>query len=256
MPIEKKIMFQARLQKRLRELKIDSFEEYAVKLMNVANGDEEFSLLADFISTNKTEFFRGKAHFEFLNDSALPYFANLICESKIPRLNIWSAGCSSGQEAYSIAITIEEFFRSTKGRFGYFITATDISVRMLKTARTAIYPMDFINEVEPDLKRKYFLKSKDLNDPRVRVVKEIRQKVGFANLNLMDDYGPLKEIFQIVFLRNTLIYFDHFVQQAVLKKVLDKMDIGGFLFIGHSESLVNSDLPIRPVAPSVYIKIS
>lgn len=256
MPIAKKIMFQARLQKRLRELKIDSFEEYAAKLMNTVNGDDEFSLLADFISTNKTDFFREKTHFDFLQQSALPYFGNLISEFKLHQLNIWSAGCSSGQEAYSIAITIEEFFRSTKSRFGYFITATDISSRMLKTARTAIYPMEFINEVDQDLKRKYFLKSKDLNDPRVRVAKEIRQKVGFGNLNLMDDFYSLKDDFQVVFLRNTLIYFEPSVQLTVLKKVLDKMDAGGFLFIGHSESLVNSDLPIRPVAPSVYIKNS
>lgn len=254
MPIAKKIMFQARLQRRLRELNLKSFEEYADKLLDENEGIQEFSVLADLISTNKTEFFRGKAHFDFMKESVLPYFKDLMLKPDFPHLKIWSAGCSSGQEAYSLAITIEEFGRTSGYKFRYYITATDISTRMLKTAKTAIYPMEHVNEIEMDLKKKYFLKSKDMNDPKVRIAKEIRDGINFDYLNLMDDSYQVNDDFHVIFLRNTLIYFEPQIQIKILLKVLNKLVNGGFLFIGHSESLVNLDLPIRSIAPSVYVK--
>jgi len=254
MPIAKKIMFQARLQRRLRELNLKSFEEYADKLLDENEGIQEFSVLADFISTNKTEFFRGRAHFDFMTESVLPYFEDLMPKSGLPHLKIWSAGCSSGQEAYSLAITIEEFGHTSGFKFRYFILATDISTRMLKAGKTAIYPMEYVNEIPMDIKKKYFLKSKDRNDPKVRILKEIRDGVNFDYLNLMDDLYQVNGDFHVIFLRNTLIYFEPEVQFRILSKVLNKLVIGGFLFIGHSESLVNLDLPIRSIAPSVYVK--
>lgn len=254
MPIGKKIMFQARLQKRLHELNLKSFDEYADKLFDKNDGMQEFTVLADFISTNKTEFFRGKPHFDFLTESVLPYFRELMPENGFLQLKIWSAGCSSGQEAYSLAITIEEFCRTSGFKFRYFIAATDISTRMLKTAKTAIYPMAYVDEIEMDLKKKYFLKSKDKTDPKVMIDKEIRDRINFEYLNLMDDSYQVKGDFHVIFLRNTLIYFEPEVQIKILSKVIDKLVDGGFLFIGHSESLVNLDLPIRSIAPSVYIK--
>ena len=119
MTIEKKVMFQSRLQKRLRELNMFSFDEYAGKLLNANGGTEEFSVMADLISTNKTEFFRERAHFDFLTDLVLPQFQKQMPHYRIPQLNIWSAGCSSGQEAYSVAITIEEFIRSSGFNLSY-----------------------------------------------------------------------------------------------------------------------------------------
>jgi len=247
-------MFQSRLQKRLRDLSMNSFDEYAGKLFDVNGGEEEFSVLADIISTNKTEFFREMAHFEFLTDSVLHVIPGQVPKYRVPQMNIWSAGCSSGQEAYSLAITIEEFIRSSGFNIGYFITATDISTRMLKTAREAIYPMSQVGDISIDLKQKYFLKSKNPEDRKVRLVKEIRDKVQFSYLNLMDDSYGLKVDFNVIFLRNTLIYFEPAVQILILTKVLESLVEGGYLFIGHSESLINMNLPIRSIAPSVYVK--
>lgn len=254
MSIEKKIMFQSRLQKRLHELNMISFDEYAVRLLDSNGGTEEFSVLADFISTNKTEFFRERSHFDFLTDIVLPQFQEQMPNYRISQMNIWSAGCSSGQEAYSMAITIEEFIGASGCNLSYFITATDISTRMLKIAREAIYPIVQVDEISIELKRKYFLKSKSSNDQRVRLAKEIRNKVRFGYLNLMDDLYGINDVFNVIFLRNTLIYFEPAVQIEILTKVLDKLVDGGFLFIGHSESLINMNLPIRSIAPSVYVK--
>ena len=254
MPIEKKIMFQSRLQRRLRELDMISFEEYADRLLENQGNTEEFSIMADYISTNKTEFFRENAHFSFLTNTVLPKIQSQSPAFRIPHVNVWSAGCSSGQESYSISITIEEFMRSSGFKLGYSIMATDISTRMLKTGKEAIYPMSLVDDVSMDLKQKYFLKSKGLNDLKVRVAKEIRDKVRFDYLNLMDDSYHLKDTFNVIFLRNTLIYFDPPTQKKVLSKVLERLVDGGFLFIGHSESLINMNLPIRSIAPSVYVK--
>lgn len=254
MPIEKRIMFQSRMQRRLKELDMSSFEEYADKLLNSSGENEEFTIMADYISTNKTEFFRENAHFDFLSRTILPQFHGRLPTYRIPLLNIWSAGCSSGQESYSISITIEEFIRSSGFKLGYSITATDISTRMLKTAKEAIYSMALVEEIPMDLKQKYFLKGKELNDSKVRVAKEIRDRVRFSYLNLMDDSYQFKGDFNVIFLRNTLIYFEPKVQIQVLTKVLDRLTEGGFLFIGHSESLINMNLPIQSIAPSVYVK--
>ncbi len=254
MPPEKRIMFQARLQRRLIELKINSFDEYAEKLLLSSGESPEFSILADYISTNKTEFFREGDHFLFITSDILPGFLNRKPASWQPHFKIWSAGCSSGQEAYSIAITLEDFMHAKGVRFDYSILATDISGRMLKTAREAVYPLSQVDDMPLETKHRYFLKSIDLKEPRVRVVKKIRNKIRTAYLNLMDDSYLLNMQFDVIFLRNTLIYFDPKVQRNVLTKVLDSLNTGGYLFIGHSESLINMNLPIQSIAPSVYVK--
>lgn len=255
MPPEKKIMFQARLQKRLVELEMNSFDEYARILLNPNLDSPELSILADYISTNKTEFFRENDHFLFLTNQVIPEVLNMKFSFLGPKIKFWSAGCSNGQEAYSIAITMEEFIRIKKIPINYSIHATDISVRMLKHAAEAIYPLVSMDLVPLDLKHRYFLKSKNQKDQKVRVIKELRDKVTPAYLNLMDDSYFFKEEFDVVFLRNTLIYFNTQIQQKVLTKVLSNLKTGGYLIIGHSESLINMELPIQSVAPSIYIKI-
>ncbi len=247
-------MFQARLQRRLNELDIHSFDEYALKLFDDSIGSTEFELLADLISTNKTEFFREKEHFHFLNANVFPEYLKNNTTNLFPQLKFWSAGCSSGQEAYSFGIQLEEFMRMSGIRFDYSVLATDISARMLKSAKEAIYSMSQVDGIPLELKHRYFLKSKNTKEPKVRVIKEIRDKISVANMNLMDGYYPFNMQFDIIFLRNTLIYFDSKVQLQVLTKVLNNLKTGGYLFIGHSESLINLPLPIRSIAPSVYIK--
>jgi len=254
LPLEKKVMFQARLQRHLRELDIHSFDEYAELLINSQDESTEIDVLADYISTNKTEFFRNNDHFNFISNHILP---DLQTQNlRLTNLKLWSAGCSSGQEAYSIGITLEEFMRMKGVRFDYSIMATDISGRMLKAAKEAIYPISQVVDISLDLKQRYFLKSKSLKEQQVRVVKDIREKVRVAYMNLMDSTYPFNKQFDIVFLRNTLIYFSPQVQQKVLTKVIESLKPGGYLFIGHSESLINMHLPIQSIAPSAYVKIN
>ena len=256
MPPDKKIMFQSRMQRRLLELEINSFDEYAKMILNANIDSPELSVLADYISTNKTDFFRENDHFEFITDQIIPEFLNAKFSFNEPKLKIWSAGCSNGQEPYSIAITLEEYIRIKKMPINYSILATDISVRMLKNAAEAIYPVSSMDVISLDLKHRYFLKSKNQKDQKVRVIKELRDKVTPAYLNLMDGNYMLKDEFDVVFLRNTLIYFNHQVQQNVLTKVLNHIKTGGYLIIGHSESLINMNLPIQSIAPSIYVKIN
>jgi chemotaxis protein methyltransferase CheR len=256
MPAEKKIMFQARLQRRLLELEINSFDEYAKILLNANLDSPELSVLADYISTNKTDFFRENDHFTFITNLILPDYLNIKSNLKDSKLKIWSAGCSNGQEAYSIAITLEEFSQLKKMSINYSILASDISVTMLKCAKDAIYPISNTEMIPLELKHRYFLKSKNQKDQKVRVIKYIRDKVTPVYLNLMDNNYRLENEFDVIFLRNTLIYFRQYIQQEVLIKVLSNLKTGGYLFIGHSESLINMNLPIRSIAPSIYVKIN
>jgi chemotaxis protein methyltransferase CheR len=256
MPPEKKIMFQARMQRRLHELEINSFDEYAKILLNSNLDSPELSVLADYISTNKTDFFREKDHFDFITNQIIPDYLNIRLNVQKSILKFWSAGCSNGQEAYSIAIILEEYIRLKKVPVNYSILATDISVRMLKTASEAIYPISNIDQIPLELKQRYFLKSKNQDNQKVRLIKDLRDKVTPAYLNLMDDNYLLNDQFDVVFLRNTLIYFNSLVQQKVLTKVINNLKTGGYLLIGHSESLINMNLPISSIAPSIYVKIN
>ena len=250
-PEEKKLMFQARLQKRLRSLQFSSFQQYAHFIYHSPEGANELEIMADLLSTNKTDFFREPDHFDYFRQMAVPQLLNMRKRT----LNIWSAGCSSGKEAYSLAIVLEEMKNQNPDYgFDYRLIATDISGRMLERAARAIYAYDKIRMVPEHLRSRYFLKSKDQSDPRVRVCKAIRDKVTFQWHNLMDEHYAFPFLFDVVFLRNTLIYFDRSVQQSVLHKVLYQMEQGGYLFIGHSESVIKHRLPLLMVAPGVYRK--
>jgi Methylase of chemotaxis methyl-accepting proteins len=255
MPADKKTMFQARLQRRLRELHITSFDQYVSTLFAGDETTDEFELLADFISTNKTEFFREEDHFKQLSELVIPGYLKNIRFSARENFKVWSAGCSSGQEAYSIGIQIEEFIRLSGIRFNYSIVATDISQRMLKQAKEAIYPMAQVEDVLLEIKKRYLLKSKNPEEKKIRIVKELREKVVVSYMNLMDAKYPFTGEFDVIFLRNTLIYFEPAVQLEVLTKTLDCLKPGGYLFIGHSESIINLSLPIKAVAPSIYFKL-
>jgi chemotaxis protein methyltransferase CheR len=252
---EKKIMFQARLQPRLRALGLHSFEEYASRLLSENNTSAEFDLLADYISTNKTEFFREVDHFSFLFEKVLPEWTVKNKAAANLQFRGWSAGCSNGQEAYSMAIQIEEYNRVNNLSINYSIVATDISGKMLRQAKEAIYPMAQVENIPLDVKFRYFLKGKETQAMKVRVIKEIRDRIQVGYHNLMDEAYPFDEQFDVIFIRNTMIYFDAQTQFKVLVKLINRLKKGGYLLIGHSESLINLPLPIQSVAPSIYMKI-
>ncbi len=250
MPSSKKIMLQGRLQKRLRELGISNFTEYADYVLSNDGGSEVIYML-DAVSTNKTDFFRENNHFEFMNQQVLPEFYK---NHKHGTMKIWSAACSSGEEPYTIAITLAEFIE-THREMNYSILGTDISTQILKRATNAIYKEDRVEVIPMSLKKKYLLKSKDRQNPTVKIKKELRDKVRYQRLNFMDSaYNSVHDTFDLIFCRNVLIYFDRPTQEAVLKKICTKLKTGGYLFIGHSESVMNMDLPVRQLKPTIFIK--
>ena len=202
--------------------------------------------MVDVLTTNKTDFFRENHHFEFLKNHIIP------CLNNNHHLKIWSAGCSSGEEPYSIAMTIEEAY--SKSISSYTIVGTDLSYKILQKASRAIYPMD-IEGLSLDRKRKFFLKSKDQTKPTIRVTKEVRRHVNFKRLNLMNVPYKVDGEFDIIFFRNVMIYFDRDTQQKVLSNLCSKLKIGGYLFIGHSESITTLDLPLKQIEPTTFIKI-
>ncbi len=231
MPPVKKIMLQSRLQKRLRELKILSYKEYADYVFSPEGQKKEIIHMFDVVSTNKTDFFREPVHFDFLNDTVL---INFINDQRLNyNLKVWSAGCSSGEEPYTIAITLNEF-KNKNPKFDYTITGTDISTQILQNAAFAVYKEERIANIPLEIKKKYFLKSKEKEKKTVRVVKTLRDKVNYQRLNFMDNTYNIAEVFDVVFCRNVLIYFDRETQEQVIGKLCNKLKSGEYLFIGHS----------------------
>jgi chemotaxis protein methyltransferase CheR len=252
MPVEKKVMLQSRLQKRLSELMMGSFSEYIEYVFSKDGERSELYKMIDIVTTNKTDFFREPTHFNFLTDSILKNID--FHGSKRKMLKIWSAGCSSGEEAYTIAITLNEFQKANPS-LDYSILATDISVRILQKASAAIYSEDRIKDIPLDIKKKYFLKSKDPLDKTVLVIKDLRSKVHFQRLNFMDNVYSVDRDFDIIFCRNVLIYFDRETQQNVINKLTEKLKPGGIFFLGHSESITNMSVPLKQIKPTIFQKI-
>jgi len=251
MPYAKKSMLQARLQTRLRETGKENFKEYCDYVFS-SSDDLEIVHMIDVVSTNKTDFFRESAHFDFMNSVMLPEF---IEKNQGDKINIWSSACSSGEEVYTIAMSIEEF-SSDKKELDYSIHGTDISSRVLQKAQDGIYHEDRIANIPLSLKKKYFLKSKVRDNPKVKVVNQLREKTSYQRLNLMDPLYNVPKNFDAVFCRNVLIYFDRKTQEEVINKLCMHLKPDGYFFLGHSESVTGINVPLRQVKPTIYRKIS
>ncbi|MDA3778728.1 MAG: hypothetical protein PF487_00605 [Bacteroidales bacterium] len=252
LPPVKKIMLQSRLQKRLRVLGIETYKKYADYVFSKEGLQNEIIHMLDVVSTNKTDFYREPIHFDFLLSDILPEY--IKTHRSTDTMKIWSAGCSSGEEPYTIAITLSEFKKENPG-FNFDIFGTDISTRILKTAAKAIYKEDRIINIPLNIKKKYFLRSKDRINPTVRLSNEIRNKVHYSRLNFMDDNYNLVNDFDVIFCRNVLIYFNRDVQEKVISKLCNKLKMGAYLFIGHSESIMSMNLPLVQIKPTIFKKI-
>ncbi len=251
---KKKQMIEGRLRSRIRILGLRMFSEYCNFVFREGGYPDEFIHLIDSITTNKTEFFRERDHFSYLRSHALP---NLLHGSNTPLnrpLSIWSAACSTGQEPYTLAIELAEFKR-LHGHFDFQIFATDICTQVLETGKRAVYSVDVAEDIPPDLQKRYLLKSKDASRKLVRIAPEIRRLVRFNRLNLKDeDYGVRVKM-DIIFCRNVIIYFDAATKEAILRRLALCLRKGGLLFLGHSESLHRMDIPVRPVASTIYARV-
>lgn len=253
MPSSKKIMLESRLRKRLKELDIPSFKAYIEHVFSADGLESELIHMVDAVTTNKTDFFREPQHFDFLVKSALPELIDRFGSGVKNPLAVWSAGCSSGEEPYTLTIVLSEVAARVRG-FDFFILATDISTRVLSKAARAIYDEERIAPVPMDLRKKYLLRSKDRSKRMVRIVPELRAKVRFRRLNFMDaDFG-LREPMDVIFCRNVFIYFDRETQERILNMFCKHLIPGGYVFLGHSESINGLDTPLIQVAPSAYRK--
>lgn len=252
MPPVKRIMLQSRLQKRLKELQLTTFKEYCNYVFSKEGLNNEIIHMLDVVSTNKTDFFREPIHFDFLNSTVLPEFSNTLKTKK--QLKLWSAGCSSGEEPYTIAIVLLEYLEKHPG-FDFSILGTDISTRILQSAYDAIYKEDKVLGVPLELKRKYFLRSKERQCPTVKMGTLLRSKVRFERLNFMDASYSINDSFDVIFCRNVLIYFDRETQESVINKICTKLSTGGYFFLGHSESILNMNVPLKQIKPTIYQKI-
>jgi chemotaxis protein methyltransferase CheR len=249
MPESKMTMVQSRLLRRARELRLSSIDEYGKYFFARPDGEErEFFINA--ITTNKTDFFREPEHFDFLVKKALP---SLLAgtDPRMSRLNIWSAACSSGQEPYTLAMLLSEYALENPG-LSYAILATDISTKVLEHARKAVYEEATAIPIPVALRQKYLLRSKDSTSSLVRMKPSLREKVSFRQLNFMSDNYRIQDTFDVVFCRNVLIYFDRKTQESVISKICRNINPGGYLFVGHSESLAGMDLPVRQVKTAVF----
>src|SRR4030067_3097552 len=204
----KNALVQARVMKRLRELKIWNYKEYCCYLSD--NYDREIINLINCITTNKTDFFREPKHFEFLKEAALPAFE----KAGRKQVSIWSAGCSTGAEPYSIAITVFEYFRDKKIP-DIKILATDIDTEVLRKGESGIYTSDEVGSIDQDILQNYFMRGVGQNSGLFKVKDFMKKIIHFDRLNLLNDTYPLRTVFDIIFCRNVIIYFDVESRQSV-----------------------------------------
>jgi len=251
LPPAKKTMVEARLQKRLRMLKMPNHDAYLEYLFSPQGQQEELVLLIDVVTTNTTDFFREPQHFSYLSQTLLPAWH--AKHNRARHLKLWSAGCSQGMEPYTLAMVLAEFTEANPG-FDYSILATDISTQVLKLAVNAVYDEDRVQPVPPRMKSKFLLRSKDRSKHLVRVSQELRRKVDFQRLNFMDNFS-FERPMDIIFCRNVVIYFDKPTQFALFSKFCANLAKGGHLFIGHSESLSGMELPLKQIIPTVYVRL-
>jgi len=249
----KKVMLESRLGKRLKHLSISSFRDYFDYLFSPEGLQNELVHMIDVVTTNKTDFFREPAHFSYLAGNAAPELMSLYGAGTRRNLNIWSAGCSTGEEPYTIAMVLNDLNEKYHG-FRYEVLATDISTKVLDIAKLGIYSEDKVGPVPDPLKGRYLMRGKGSRQGMIRIVPELRERVKFRRLNFMEGDFGMREHVDIIFCRNVIIYFDRITQEKLLKRFCGHLVHGGYVIMGHSETLQGMDLPLVPVAPTVYRK--
>ena len=248
----KRALVDSRLAKRIRELGLDSFAAYYHHVVDDWDGEELIQML-DRISTNETHFFREPRQFEFLgNRIVADWAAEAAAGTRSRRIVVWSAGCSTGEEPYSLAMTLREHFPLSAG-WEIEILATDLSTRVLDCARAAIWPIAKAEEVPPKYLKSFMLRGIGAQAGKMKITPEIRSMVRFERLNLNDDDYPLSGRFDLILCRNVLIYFDAPSRLRVIRRLLNHLAPAGYLFVGHAESLNGITDQVSPVMPTVYV---
>jgi len=250
MPPQKKTFLQGRLQKRLKELKFSDFAAYIDFVFSSRGRIEELPCMIESVCTNKTDFFREPVHFDFLLSQG---FGDYIAKTGKKNLSVWSAGCSTGEEPYTIAMQLKEYSKLHQ-HIDFRILATDISNSVLQHAAMGIYIVDKTTMIPANYLVRYLQKGKGAYEHKVRVVSDLRRTITFQQFNLLDkDYNGMG-IFDIIFCRNVLIYFERELQYKILRQFCQHISPGGYLFLGHSESIAGLDLPLTLIKPTIFMK--
>lgn len=236
-----------RLHNVLLQAGFNNFTDYYNYVVSDRSGDAVVTLI-DKITTNHTFFMREADHFYFFRDKVLPYLASTV---KDKDLRIWCAASSSGEEPYTLAMILDEFFGKEKMWWDTKVLATDISEKVLDVAKKGIYSSERIAPLPSHWKKNYF---KKFNEENSVLIDKIRNEVIYRKFNLMDNVFPFKKKFHTIFCRNVMIYFDNETKNRLVEKLNDQMEYGGYLFIGHSETLNREITRFKYVMPSVYRK--
>ena len=241
-------MYYSRLVKRLRRLQLKSFAEYVDYLE--ANSATEFTPFIDSITTNLTSFFRENHHFDYMKSHIVPDL--LSRKSVTSEIHAWSAGCSTGEEPYSIAMTLLEAMSNTtviKPR----ILASDIDTTVISKASSGVYDLSRLDGLSGAIKKRWFFRGKGSNSGLVRVSPELQKIISFKQVNLMHEF-PMREKFHIIFCRNVVIYFDRPTKMDLINRYADKLEPNGYMILGHSESIQGLSDRFETVGKTIYRK--
>jgi len=248
MPSSKRTMLEGRLRRRLRQTGHATFDSYCDYLFKDDGLEVESVVLIDAVTTNKTDFYREPRHFDFMAGHVLPEYK----AAGVRRIRAWSAACSTGAEPYTMAMVMQRFANEHGGP-DYQILGTDLSTDVLETALRGVYPNEMLTPVPVDARR-WVMPAKDSRRRESRIHPSLRAKLSLARLNLMDESYSVGDPFDMIMCRNVMIYFDKQTQAKVLKRLCDRLKPGGYLFIGHSESITGIELPLMTVANTVFRK--
>lgn len=249
---QKMQLVRARLGKRVRELELPTYRAYIERVRRDKTG-AELSDLLDAISTNTTHLFRENRHFDFLRDTLNEWAAAARQRGTRRLLRIWSAGCSAGDEPYTVAMVADDTLRA-QDQVQFKILATDISGTMLERAKDGVYEPSRLGTVPEGFRKRYFTAIGRGAQTRMQVARELRELITFARFNLMNKQFPFRNRFDLIFCRNVMIYFDRPTQAMLVNRFAGHLAPGGFLLIGHSESLNSLEHPLSYVQPTIYRK--
>ena len=244
---DKRELVSARLSKRLRATNLSTVGDYC-RLLQSPGQEVEMANLIDAISTNHTFFFRENAHFDFLRTTAIPEMQARAAKEHWSQFRVWSAACSSGEEPYSIAITLADALP----RWPWVVEATDISHRVLEKATAGIYRAEAVDRLPKNVVQTHFQRGFGPQDGNFRAKAGLRDRIKFQQLNLLEGEPPFGELFHVIFCRNVMIYFDRPTQEELVAKLVRRLVPGGYLFVGHAESLTALQHSLQTVRPAVY----
>ena len=249
----KRALVTSRLSKRLRALHMDSFREYIEFVKNAK--DEELTNFVNAVTTNKTDFFRENKHFEYMKSTFLPDWEKNFKAGKVKNLRIWSAACSTGEEPYTIQMTLHEYFGSNYDKYDIKVLASDIDTNVLAHGRAGIYREESVEPIQDNILRKYFLKGAGDKEGLYKVKDILKKNLFFRQLNFKDEDFDMHTQFDLIFCRNVIIYFDKDFQKELFNKFYRYLKDDSLVFIGHSETLFGVSDKFKYVASNIYKKI-